>query len=60
MSIKIVKTHTAETHAEAMKLADGLRNKCIPCSDPMMAPHFTEPKYIYHVDQYVRTEYPEI
>lgn len=60
MTIKIVKTHTAETRQEAMKLVDSLRDKCIPCSDPHLAPHYSKPKYVYHVDQYVRTEYPEI
>ena len=60
MFIKIVKTHTVDTRAAAMEVVDSLRDKCIPCSDPTLTPHGNEDRFIYRVEQYVRTEYPEI
>lgn len=60
MCLKIVKTHTAATRELAMHIAQDLRDKCIPCSDPQIACAGTGKESVYHVDQYVRTVYPEI
>jgi len=55
MSVKLVQVHTAATRELANKIAEELRDKSMPCTNP-----YVTDENFWQVDQYVRTSYPEI
>ncbi len=55
MCMKIVYSHIANTREQAGKIAEELRDRSMPCTDPYLTAH-----HMWQVDQYVRTSYPEI